>query len=353
VGSREEAGTVLIAGDGPAGVETAIRVKKSRPELCLVCVGLGQATPFRWPRKAAWPAGMGYLQPDQAEESERTTGWFASTLPWAQALAGKTPGAAHMVEVTSLHNNGWGHRPGWAEAVATEELRNRYTPEGWANGFRWRTYVVDPIEAHRDRVDEATRLGVEFHRENLASLEHVAGLCDAYGAGVVVDALGLGSNMVFGDERITGVISHQLRWPNMDPKDMRAVMADTERLYVVSGPNWIYAGATSPADVDPRYIDKLDLTLSSSNEDRLFSALYRLRPDLAYNLVNNPPEHVVGIRPHRPEGIRLEPEFGLPGLPPVVHITGLGNCGWSIFVGAARTAATYVLDLIGNQVPTR
>ena len=70
-----------------------------------------------------------------------------------------------------------------------------------------------------------------------------------------------------------------------------------------------------------------------------------LRPDLSQYIRLSDLLHQVGIRPYR-SAVRVRFE-DVDGLPPVLHISGLGGSRWSICHGTAITAGDEIAARLG------
>jgi len=163
------------------------------------------------------------------------------------------------------------------------------------------------------------------------------------GAHFVIDALGVSSGLLFEDKRLMRKIGHLLTLPNVFG-DRRTVMDDDGIRYVICGPRTIFIGGTY-IEVDLEDVPYVDLNIPAGFKDHALSALRDLRPDLSQYIRLSDLLHQVGIRPYR-SAVRVRFE-DVDGLPPVLHISGLGGSRWSICHGTAITAADEIAARLG------
>jgi glycine/D-amino acid oxidase-like deaminating enzyme len=208
--------------------------------------------------------------------------------------------------------------------------------------------TFDPTVRHGELERAAWAHGIELCEISIESVLDVRLLARRFKADVVIDALGISSGIVFGDRLISGRIGHLLLFPNIWG-DRRVRMVDEDLKYVISGPRYIFIGGTY-IELDLELLPEADLRLFPEYEDHLFEALEQLRPDLYRRMMRNRSafQHQVGIRPYRKEGPRLEWE-DVDGVPPVLHVTGLGGSGWSLYWGITRDAAGMVMDVLSHE----
>jgi glycine/D-amino acid oxidase-like deaminating enzyme len=347
---------VVIFGGGPSGLTTAIKIKQLAHamgveiDVIVVSEPLPLASDMKTPRRAAFPQAAAYLQPFQAPKDDpRITRWFRETLDSLRAPEDSFGnGGGHPVIVDSIHREATGFRPSWAEGLPTGELFGDDIPPPWAGAFRWEGFAFDPQDRRAELVYAALTLGVRYHEASIESLLDVRRLARRFDADVVVDALGISSGTVFGDERIAPRVGHLLIYPNIWG-DQRVLMVDDDLKYVISGPRFIFIGGTY-IELPLELLDEADLRLFPDYEEHLFEALLQLRPDLYRKIMRNQSalQHQVGIRPYRTGGPRLEWE-DVDGIPPVLHVTGLGGSGWSLYWGITRDAARMLLAALLNR----
>jgi glycine/D-amino acid oxidase-like deaminating enzyme len=299
------------------------------------------------PRRAAFPQAAAYTQPFQApKDDQRIARWFKETL---DSL--RTPeesfgnGGAHEVIVDSIHSGEVGFRHSWADGLPTGELFGDDVPEPWTGAYRWVGMTFDPQQRHDELIYASWTLGVRYHQGTIESLLDVRRLAREFDADVVVDALGISSGTVFNDKLMGARVGHLLVYSNIWG-DRRVRMVDEDLKYVISGPRFIFIGGTY-IELDLELLDEADLRLFPDYEEHLFEALEQLRPDLYRKIMRQRSalQHQVGIRPYRDGGPRLEWE-DVDGIPPVLHVTGLGGSGWSLYWGITGDAAHMVLDVL-------
>jgi glycine/D-amino acid oxidase-like deaminating enzyme len=334
---------VLVLGAGPIGTGVAVSLLEYPVNAQVVLVDEPWGEETSWPLTRAYPAAAGYGQPFRATGLDIS--WWKRTRKEMLLCADRNSSCVQRVKVEWVHSRtrhdgepDWAYRPDWAQAVATENLHPLDVPSGRTAGFTWDSFVLDPVERHAELLGRAVSLGARIVKQRLRRKADVFRLARHHHADVIVDALGLGSRIIFEDDRIAGRTGHLLVAPNLTG-DRRVVMDDDGLAYVISGPRFTYIGGTY-IDIEASLLAEADLRLHDEDREHLLRALAELRPDLI--LDKDGLQHQVGIRPVRVGGARLEQEE-IAGLPPVIHATGFGGSGWSVFVGVANDVADMII----------
>lgn len=348
--------TVLVLGAGPVGLAVCSQlVQQAREAGLSVRVVVVSQPPSAGrgitPVTAAHPRAAAYLQPFQIKGADdQVADWFRRTLAaTANPDSAGGNGEATEIFVDNVHNHEQGWRPSWARAVSTGELTGASIPEPWTAGFRWETYAINPHQRHAELGQLAWASGVHWHTTLVRTYADVVALADHFAVDLVVDALGVSSGLIFQDPYMGAAIGHLWVTPNF-LRDRRVVMADDDLKYVISGPRSIFIGGTY-IDIDLHQLDSADLRLHPDIADSLDLALELLRPDLldAFQRAGVTFDHSVGIRPTRSTGPRLEAVENYDDLPTVVHATGLGGSGWTLYWGMAHDAAKLIVNTLANR----
>lgn len=167
--------------------------------------------------------------------------------------------------------------------------------------------------------------GVALHRHRLGHLDEVADR-----GRVVVHASGVGARALVGDDRVEPVRGQGVVVPFADPPDW-SVSADGFYAYPRVG--GLFLGGTA----EPGQWDR---TPDPAVTRRLVAGNARVFPVLA-DLATDDLEAVVGLRPYRHGGVRLELDRDIATVP-VVHAYGHGGAGWTLAPGTATAVADLV-----------
>ncbi len=167
--------------------------------------------------------------------------------------------------------------------------------------------------------------GVAFVRRTVGSLGEVG--ADAQ---VVVNATGMGARELVDDERLEPIRGQGVVVPFADPPDW-SVSADGFYAYPRDG--GLFLGGTA----EPGAWDR---TPDPAVTRRLVAGNARVFPALA-DLPTDDLEAVVGLRPYRHGGVRLDLDRDVAPVP-VVHAYGHGGAGWTLAPGTAVAVADLV-----------
>jgi hypothetical protein len=335
--------SITILGGGPVGLQIGLTLRQRDSRSNITIVTEDHPHQGSQPATAAWPAAAGYAQPFHAAEDPRMVAWWHETYSYLSAIGDER--LVSPVSVDYFHREQHGYRPWWSNTLRCVELEAPSHANGCTAGFQWDSYVIDALAFHNYMNRQVRSAGIEIRSGHIANFADVDAVAANTRADVVVDALGISSGSVFGDEHFSGRIGHLMAWPNI-PGDRKVSMIEEDTMYVISGPSRIVAGGTyDPCGPEPAELQAaFDQPLDPKVEERLWSALYALRPDLIAILADSPPTHIVGVRPFRSLGPRVEIERR--DQLSIVHAGGLGGSGWSVFVGVANTAA----DLVHSEL---
>lgn len=298
---------VIVVGAGVVGLSCAVRLLEAGRRVDVLARDLPLET------TSAVAAAIWY--PYRALPQDRVTAWSATSYAVFETLAATSPGAGvAMVEGTEVFREPTAD-PWWAAAVP-KLAREIQLPDGYADGWTFATPVVGmPVYLAwlRARLEE---LGGTITRLNLRELPEPS----AAGADLVVNAAGLGSRLLAGDQRVVPVRG-QVVYVEQVGLD-RWWLDSAGPTYVVPRAKDIVVGGT---DIEGEW----SRTPSAEVAEDILERARRLVPALGEARVLR---HKVGLRPVRP-AVRLERESD------VIHCYGHGGAGVTLAWGCADEVA--------------
>jgi D-amino-acid oxidase len=305
---------VVVVGAGVIGLSCAVRLLERGHDVAVVARDLPLET------TSAVAAALWY--PHRAYPFERVTAWARTTYGVLAGLAdevGSEDTGITLKRGTEVLRRS-GPRPWWAEAVpALEQVTD--LPAGYADGWSFVAPVVEMpvyLEWLRARVEE---LGGTLTRMALPALPG--------GAGVVVDAGGLGGRL-FGTDGSVQPVRGQVAYVEQVGLDEWWLDAEGPT-YVVPRAHDIVVGGTEEEGV-------WDRTFDAAAGKEMLARARELVPAIRRAQVLGTR---VGLRPARPQ-VRLETEER-DGCR-VVHCYGHGGAGVTLSWGCADEVA----DLVGD-----
>eukprot|EP00562_Extubocellulus_spinifer_P000224 CAMPEP_0178477326 /NCGR_PEP_ID=MMETSP0696-20121128/4075_1 /TAXON_ID=265572 /ORGANISM="Extubocellulus spinifer, Strain CCMP396" /LENGTH=392 /DNA_ID=CAMNT_0020104637 /DNA_START=17 /DNA_END=1195 /DNA_ORIENTATION=- len=386
------ASKVLVCGSGCIGLRTAIELLNRN-----VSVHLRSARPPLDPSTCSVGAG-GLWMPYHCEDS-RVDKWAAHTLDellsYQSTSGGDSPVEIVPVVVLKKHHHGpklknfirnderlpnevdddgplpaWTKDPrldfqhlavemlAWQNAVHKLRIPSEATLKGagYMHAWLFRPPIVDAprmlnsmmleVDMHENTVDVNTDTEYE-------SLEHMVEDAKSLGCDSVVNCSGLGARDICGDEEIVGgrgVLLHYDRMCPRRPDPHGAEPFPNDAAIMVEEPPW--GNEIETAYVIPRgdvlvvggtYLEgDTETNVRPEERERLTKNAWTMGIDTEKA---EPVDSWVGFRPSRPM-TRLEVDtsgaVGNQGIK-IVHNYGHGGSGWTVFVGAAKEAASLVV----------
>lgn len=302
---------VVVVGAGVIGLTCAVRLLERGHDVAVVARDLPQET------TSSVAAALWY--PYRAYPFERVAGWAATTYAALAELA-DVPGAGVTMRRGTEVLRRSAPRPWWADAVPAIE-RATALPGGYGDGWTFVAPVVEmPVHLDwlRSRVDE---LGGTLTRMALPALPG--------GAGVVVNACGLGARLLAEDgsvQPVRGQVAH------LEQVGLEEWWLDSDGpTYVVPREHDIVVGGTDEEGSWDRAFD------SASGKEMLARARELVPAIRNARVVGTR----VGLRPARPS-VRLEAEEREGRR--IVHCYGHGGAGVTLSWGCADEVA----DLVGD-----
>lgn len=345
---------VCIVGGGIVGL-TCAHVLSRRHHVTLIADRIGAETDSI-KATAVWHV---YLVP----ETEQVLGWAAETLQQFHDLAATEPSSGvELVEGIELYRTTPPHTPSWAHIprrfapLSTEEVDdlNRVLPESLtmtevsalrATPILWGYHIEAPaadMTTYLPWLERTVRArtSVTLVRQHLRALEEAA-----RGHDVVVNCSGTGARELVGDRDFEPYKGQYFVLKREDGAPTTYVGDDEHPLgmaYMIPRAGEVMIGGCAE-----RGLDDLELTLDFDETVRR-AGLYvpwlleRTAADQA-----RPP--VVGVRPCRPAGIRLEVDRDAASIP-VIHNYGHGGSGFSLSWGCANEVDRLITALAqGSQ----
>jgi D-amino-acid oxidase len=313
---------VVVLGAGVVGLTAAVRLLEAGAQVEVVSAGAPQST-TSWLAAAVW-------YPTYVGPPAEVARWGRDTYEvLARQAADGVPGV-RMLESLALYRRPPGHEA-WMDAVgAVRPAAPRELPPGYAHGLRYAVPLVE-MPAHLPWLAGLVeRLGGILRRQQVESLDELCGPdVDA-----LVNCSGLAARRLAGDTSVVPVRGQIVRVTN---PGLTLSVRDEEhplgRAYVHPRTADCILGGT--LDVG-RWDTEPDPAIAES----ILRRCRDLAPELAAAEVL---EHVVGLRPGRPE-VRLEEGERAPSGTRVVHDYGHGGAGITLAWGCADDVTRLVLD---------
>ncbi len=297
---------VIVVGAGVVGLSCAVRLLEAGHRVDVVARDLPLET------TSVVAAALWY--PYRALPRDRVAAWSARAFQVFDELAANDVGAGvRMLDGTEVMRSATPD-PWWASAVPGL-IRQRDLPEGYTDGWSFRTPVVTMPTYLRWLSTRIEDLGGSITRLNLHDLPT--------GGDLVVNASGIGSRLLAHDSAVTPV---QGQVVVVEQVGLERWMLDAEGpTYVIPREDEIVVGGTALEGEWSR-------TPDAKVADLLLERGRRLVPELAGAKVLR---HKVGLRPARP-AVRLEREGH------VVHCYGHGGSGVTVSWGCAEEVVALV-----------
>lgn len=167
--------------------------------------------------------------------------------------------------------------------------------------------------------------GIDLVGRVVGSLDELAG-----DAELVVNATGVGARDLVDDHAVEPIRGQGVLVATTDVPDW-SISADGSYAYPRDG--GLFLGGTAEHGDWSRVVDPDTLSRLVAGNVRVFPSLAGATPD--------PDDAVVGLRPYRHGGIRVELDRRVAAVP-VVHAYGHGGAGWTLAPGTAERVADLV-----------
>ena len=300
---------VVVVGAGVVGLTCAVRLAEAGHDTHVLARDMPLET------TSAVAAAMWY--PYLAQPRDAVTRWAARSFGVFEELSRTHPqSGVRMRAGLELLSTDRPADPWWRDAVPSLETVPR-PRDGFGSGWRMTVPVADMATYLPFLVDRLAAAGGTLTRTWLADLP---------GTGVVVNATGLASRALAGDQSLTPVRGQVVRVAQVGLEEWLLEDSDpAQPLYVIPREQVIVVGGTADQG-------SWDRTPDPATARRLLARATALVPELAGAEVVG---HRVGLRPGRPT-VRLETVPHADGGPGgVVHCYGHGGAGVTLSWGCA------------------
>jgi D-amino-acid oxidase len=313
---------VVVLGAGVVGLTAAVRLLEAGAQVDVVTAGAPQST-TSWLAAAVW-------YPTYVGPPREVSRWGRDTYEvLARQAVDGVPGV-RMLDSLALYRRPPQHED-WMDAVgavrpaAADEL-----PPGYAHGLRFVVPLVEMPAYLPWLVGLVEQLGGRLRRQQVQSLDELCGP----DVDVLVNCSGLAARRLAGDDSVVPVRGQIVKVSN---PGLTLSVRDEEhplgRAYVHPRTADCILGGTLD-------VGRWDTEPDPAVAESILRRCRDLVPELAAAEVL---EHVVGLRPGRPE-VRLEESERAPSGTRVVHDYGHGGAGITLGWGCAADAAELVLD---------
>jgi D-amino-acid oxidase len=266
--------------------------------------------------------------------------WSEATLHRLLVLAdGDNSAGVTMVEGVELFRAGSSHEPTWASIppmfrMLTAKDLERYPGTSW--GYEIAAPLID-MDLYLPWLESAClNRGVQFERHHVTSLGEVFDGKDS----VVVNCSGLAARELVGDTTLQPVRGQYLIVEKDESAPANYVGDDDHpggMSFMIPRVNDVCIGGTEEYGVSTmEFVADEDDMLKRAGE--FVPWLQKTKPRVI--------RRVVGLRPYRPEGVRIEAERTDDGI--VVHNYGHGGSGVSLSWGCASD----VVNLVEAALPS-
>ncbi|KAL4939075.1 hypothetical protein BDV06DRAFT_225353 [Aspergillus oleicola] len=327
-----EMAKVTILGAGILGLAVASQLPKDY-DITIVARNLpGDAESDEW--ASPW-AGAVFMGMDNSIEKEQKLQLDSFSVWWKLALSHPESSIRRvrmqdLIDSTPLDKL-WYHKkmPGF-RVMGKEEL-----PPDAPLGMEYESIILIPSVFLRWLRERLEASGVKFKRLTVNSLADLRGM----GHDVLVNASGIGSRYLkdVDDEKVQEVRGQTV-----------LVKSDFNKIWIRRGKDYTYALGRPDGTAILGGIKQFDNTSKEVDDDLRADILHRIHENLPeefpspaakdFNIIRD----IVGIRPQRAGGIRLEKEV-LDGQK-LVHVYGTSGGGYIFSWGLAREACRLVND---------
>ena len=322
---------VIVVGAGVVGLTTAVSLLEAGCDVRVVADATVEAT------TSYIAAGVWF--PTHAGPPGKVAAWGRRTLEVLAAQARESVPGVVMRESLALYRQPPG-RPDWAAAVGRiREAATAELPPGYVYGLRFAVpqaempvYLPWLMRQVRDR-------GGEIVSQHVADLAELSGA----GADALVNCPGLAARDLVGDQSVYPVRGQLVRVTNPGiTLSVRDEFHPAGRAYVHPRTSDCILGGTLEEH-------RWDTEPDQATAEAIIARCREILPAVADAKVI---EHLVGLRPGRPE-VRLEESTLDSGSPRVVHNYGHGGSGVTLSWGCAENVARILANSAALPVGRR
>ncbi|MFJ1595657.1 FAD-dependent oxidoreductase [Streptomyces sp. NPDC088261] len=319
---------VVVVGGGIIGLTTAIRLLELGASVLVVT---DEALPARTSSVAAavwYPTGV---RPGHDLTVRAADTYAELARQAADGVPGVTLGPCRTYTAAPDTAAPDTARPWWASAVpGLRRLRTDEANGPWTDGWSFDAPTVD-MPVYLDwLVTRFLAAGGLLHHRRINHLSEAA-----VWAPLIVNAAGLAAGSLCGDPTMTPVRGQLVLVSNPGLRTSLRVQDHPE------GFTYVHPRRTDVVLGGTFEVDRWDLSPDPTTASAILSRCTALEPRLAGAPVLS---HPVGLRPHRPAGVRLERDPHLLPATPVIHNYGHSGSGvtlsWGCATETARLAAT-------------
>ncbi|KAL1986075.1 hypothetical protein VTN96DRAFT_6972 [Rasamsonia emersonii] len=329
---------ITILGAGITGMAIASQLPKNY-DVTIVARNLpGDPHIQEW--ASPW-AGAVWSGMDGSNEREQQMQLNALAVWWKLALT-DPDSSVRRVEMTELRDSGSLDQIWYRNKVPDfQVLPQEDLPAGAAVGVRYRTIVLTPMTFLPWMRAKLEANGVKFKRAHVRSLADLSGL----GHDVLINAAGIGPR------RLTDVMDQKVQ-------EVRGqtvlVKSDYDKLFIRRGKDYTYVFARQDGTAvigGIKQFGNVDTKVDSELRADIFRRVHENLPQdfpsadpKDYTIVRD----IVGIRPQRDGGVRVEKEI-INGQK-VVHAYGTEGGGYVFSFGIGREVARLVDEFVSEPV---
>jgi D-amino-acid oxidase len=308
---------VVVVGGGVVGLTTAALLQQRGRSVCVLSADPPERTTSNLAAAVWYPTGF--------SEHHQVLHWARRTLEVFSELAGDPHSGVLMRESIMLLRRPAG-TPWWAEAVGRVErmsLQELWPP--YVGGYRFVVPLVEMPLYLPWLLGQFISSGGVFEQRAVESLQEAA-----TNGEIVLNCSGLRARTLCGDKTLVPVRGDVVRVVN---PGLRVSVRDEDnpkgRTYVHPRTHDCILGGTSEPG-------EWDTTPDPSKAAAIVERCTQVVPELDGAEVL---EHHVGLRPSRPDGVRLELDTAAPGGSRLIHNYGHGGAGVTLSWGCAEEAA--------------
>jgi D-amino-acid oxidase len=313
---------VVVLGAGIIGLTAAVRLLEAGARVEVVAAG-GPETTTSWLAAAVW-------YPTHVGPPADVVRWGRATYEkLARQATDGVPGV-RMLESMALYRRPPEHVP-WMDAVAPiRPAAAGELPPGYAHGLRFAVPLVEMPVHLPWLAGLVERLGGRLRRQHVRSLHELCGP----DIDVLVNCSGLAARHLAGDSSVVPVRGQIVRVTN--PGLTLSVRDEEHPL----GRAYVHPRAADCILGGTLEVGRWDTEPDPAIAESILRRCRDLVPELAAAEVI---EHVVGLRPGRPE-VRLEEDERGPSGTRIVHDYGHGGAGVTLAWGCADDVVRLVLQ---------
>jgi D-amino-acid oxidase len=310
---------VVVVGGGVVGLTTAALLQQMGRSVCVLSADPPERTTSNLAAAVWYPTGF--------SEHPNVLHWARRTFEVFSELAGDPHSGVLMRESIMLLRRPAG-TPWWAEAVGrVERMDPQELSPPYVGGYRFVVPLVEMPLYLPWLLGRFVSSGGVFEQRAVGSLHEAA----SHGK-IVLNCSGLRARTLCGDETLVPVRGDVVRVTN-SPKQLMVFVRDEDnpkgRTYVHPRTHDCILGGTSEPG-------EWDTSPDPAKASAIVERCVELVPELEGAEVL---EHHVGLRPSRPDGVRLELDTAAPSGSRLIHNYGHGGAGVTLSWGCAEEAA--------------